>query len=54
MFCEKLWMSSSSANLGLIFVILLEGKSCIKQAYDNFCTVIVCCVEHRKNSKYVV
>ena len=32
----------------MIFVILIESKNCIKHVYDDFCAVIVYCVEHRK------
>jgi hypothetical protein len=33
---------------------LLESNIGIKHAYDNFCTVIIYCVEPWKNTKYVV
>jgi hypothetical protein len=33
---------------------LLESKSCIKHAHDNFCILMVCGVEHRKNANSVV
>jgi hypothetical protein len=33
---------------------LIESKNCIKHAYDNFCAVVVYCVEPRKNIKSVI
>jgi hypothetical protein len=46
MFCVKIWMCSSSAFIGLYLLFLIESKIGIKHAYDNFCTVLVYCVEH--------
>ena len=45
---ENIMRCSSSAFNGWFLLFLLESKICIKQACDNFCTVIICCVEHRK------
>jgi hypothetical protein len=36
------------------FLFLVESKNCITHACDNFCDVLVYCVEHRKNNKSVV
>ena len=54
MFCRKIMRCSSSALNGWILLFLLESQICIKHACDNFCTVIICCVEHRKNISSVV
>jgi hypothetical protein len=38
----------------LFLVKLIELKICIKLVCETFCTVLVYCVEHGKNTKYVV
>ena len=50
----KILRCSSSTFNGWFLLFLLESKICIKQACDNFCTVIVCYEDHRKNANSVV
>jgi uncharacterized CHY-type Zn-finger protein len=54
MFCRKILMSSSSAIYGWFLLFLIERKIWIKLGYDNFCTVLIYYVEHRKNTKSIV
>jgi hypothetical protein len=35
-------------------LFFVERKNCITHACDNFCDMLVYCVEHRKNNKSVV
>jgi hypothetical protein len=53
MFCRKILMSSSSAIYCLDLLFLIESKNCIKHAYNNFYTVVVYCVEYKKNTKSI-
>jgi hypothetical protein len=46
MFFVKLLMSSSSAIYCLDLLFLIEGKIFVKHAYDNFCVVIIYCVDY--------
>jgi hypothetical protein len=54
MFYRKIIRCSSSAYNDLFLLFLIEGKSCIKHACDNFGTLITYYVEPRKNTKSIV
>jgi hypothetical protein len=54
LFCRKILRFSSSAFICLYLLFLLERKICIKHGHDNFCTVLIYYVEHRKNTKSIV
>jgi hypothetical protein len=40
--------------IDIFLLFLVESKNCITYVCDNFCDVLVYCVEHRKNNKSVV
>jgi hypothetical protein len=48
LFCRKILRFSSSAFICLYLLFLLERKMCIKHGHDNFCTMLIYYVEHRK------
>jgi hypothetical protein len=47
-------MFSSSSFICLYLLFLLERKICIKHGHDDFCTVLIYYVKHRKSDKSVV